>query len=552
MMWPSIELPGGINVLQGALRQNQPAFICVDYCSLVCPLPAAAASSYRPCGTTPYPTSDGYKTPSPITQSPQVWSFVSAPQLHPMKVTINTYQSGTSPGLVFVAPYGFSSEAEYGQPGALIMDNSGNPFWFKPLPTNLMNTDFRVQQLNGKPVLTFWQGTLVTPPAYTNAPAGSSEPGSCYYIMDNTYRVIKTVAAKYGFTSDIHEFLITPANTALFLSTRAIPMDLTGYGGPAKGYVQDFSIQEIDLQTDNVLFFWDALKNIPLSASYQPASSATSSGNVWDVYHLNSIGLTDSPTDILVSSRNTWTIYRINKPTGQIVWQLGGMQSSFAIDSAATFSWQHDARFLPGNVVSMFDDNCCEDTSAPAPSGTPPSHGLFLQLDLTNMTASVMKEYYHDPNVNVGSQGSTQSLVNGNVFVGWGQEPYYSEFAPGGNSEDDPAMNFLYDAQMPTNNYSYRAYREDWVGMPYYPPSIAVQSMSGLTTVYASWNGATEVASWELFGGRNRYSLVPLTTVPKSGFETSITVANSGPFFQVKALDAYGNVIGVSAIARAS
>src|SRR6185312_11106806 len=114
---------------------------------------------------------------------------------------------------------------------------------------------------------------------------------SCYYILDNTYAVIKTISAQEGFTSDIHEFLLTPSNTALFLSTKAVPMDLTPYGGPKDGYVQDFAIQEIDLQTNKIVFFWDALQHIPLTDSYEPASSATSSGNIWDAYHLNSIGL---------------------------------------------------------------------------------------------------------------------------------------------------------------------------------------------------------------------------------------------------------------------
>jgi hypothetical protein len=517
---------------------------------VVCSLSAGPASSQSNlCGTVPYPTS--YSTPNPITQSPQVWSFVSEPNLHPMKITVNTYQPGTSSGLIFLAPYAFSDDAEYGQPGALILDNSGNPFWFRPLNSpNLMNTDFRMQQLNGKPVLTFWQGTLATPPAYSNAPAGSSELGSCFYIIDNTYRVIKTVTAQFGFTSDVHEFLLTPANTALYLSTRTVPMNLAPYGGPSNGFVQDFSIQEVDLQTNNVVFFWDALNNIPLVNSYEPASSATSSGNVWDAYHLNSLGLTDSPTDILVSGRNTSTIYRINKPTGRIVWQLGGKQSSFTIGSGAAFSWQHDARFLPNNVISMFDDNCCQNNAAPTPPGTPFSHGLFLQLDLTNMTASLQKEFYHNPNLNVGSQGNAESLANGNVFIGWGQSSYYSEFAPGGNSSNNPALNTLYAAQMPSNNYTYRAYREDWVGTPYYPPSIAVISRSGQTTVYASWNGATEIKTWALFGGSNSRKLLPLNNVAKSGFETSIPVANGGPFFQVKALDINGTVIGVSAVMR--
>lgn len=498
------------------------------------------------CGSIPYPSNTGYITPEPIVNSPQVWSFVSEPDLHPMKVTVNTYKSGTSSGLIFLAPYGFSSVAMTGQPGALMVDNGGNPYWFRPLSSpNLMNTDFRMQTFDGKPVLTFWQGTLATPPAYTNAPGGSSEPGSCYYILDDTYAVIKTVMAQLGFTSDIHEFLLTPNNTALFLSTKTVAMDLTPYGGPSDGYIQDFAIQEIDLHTNKLIFFWNALNHIPLADSYEPASNAVNSANIWDVYHLNSIGLTDSVDDIIVSGRSTWTIYRINKPTGNIVWQLGGMQSSFAIDSGGEFSWQHDARFLPGNLVSMFDDNS-DDSSVPGP----PSHGLILQLDLSNMTAGVYRSYYHDPNIIVASQGNVQSLANGNKFVGWGQSQYFSEFSEAGNTEINPALNLLFEAQMPDTNYSYRAYRNNWVGRPFYPPSIGITSSSGQTTVYASWNGSTETAQWQVWAGTKSKKLYPVSSAFRSGFETAISTSSKGPYFQVKALDANGQVIGQSKVVK--
>ena len=517
-------------------------FLLLLFMAIIPSSSRASSLDSQNCGTVPYPSNTGHKTPNPIIKSSQVWSFVSEPQLHPMKVAINTYNAGTSSGSIFLAPYAFSDDATYGQPGSLILDNGGNPVWFLPLNSpNLMNTDFRMQQLGGKPVLSFWQGTLATPPTYTNVPAGSSEPGSCYYIVDNTYRIIKTVAAQNGFTTDIHEFLLTPSNTALLLSTRTVSMDLTPYGGPQHGYVQDFAIQEIDLKTNNLLFFWDALNHIPLAESYEPASSASSSSNIWDAYHLNSIGLTDDAKDIVVSGRNTSTIYKINKPSGTIVWRLGGKQSDFTIESGAEFSWQHDARFLPPNVISMFDDNCCE-TSGSVPAGTPPSHGLFLQLNLATKTASLLKEYYHDPNLNISSQGNTQSLANGNVFIGWGQSAYYSEYAAGGST--------LYDAQMPGSNYTYRAYREKWVGTPYYPPSIAVVSNNGVATVYASWNGSTETTTWQLFSGSGLKQFSLTKTVAKSGFETAISVTNSGPYFQVKALDASGKVIGVSKITR--
>lgn len=501
------------------------------------------------CGTVPYPSNTTHITPASIIDSPQVWSFVSEPHLHPMKISVNKFDPGTSSGFIFLSPYAFSENATYGQTGSVIFDNFGTPFWFRPLPTpNLMNTDFRVQQLFGKPVLTFWQGTLATPPTYTNAPGGSSEPGSCYYILDDRYRVIRNVSAREGFTSDIHEFLLTPYNTALFLSTKAVPMDLTPYGGPADGYVQDFAIQEIDLKTNQLVFFWDALEHLSLTDSFEPASSATSSGNIWDAFHLNAISLTDDVNDIIFSSRNFWTIFRINKPTGNIVWRLGGKQSSFVLEPGAEFSWQHDCRFLPNNRISMFDDNCCE--GATVPPGTPPAHGLVLQLDLVNLTASMVTSYYHDPNINVASQGNVQTLPNSNKFVGWGQSQYFSEFSEAGNTEANPSVNLLYDAQMPGNNFSYRAYRHNWVGMPHYPPSVAVKRTPGQVTVYASWNGSTETSSWQVFAGNTPKKLKLIANAAKTGFETPIPVTGNFIYFKVKALDAEGHVIGVSKVTR--
>lgn len=502
------------------------------------------------CGTNPFPSNTGFLTPDPILDSPDVWSFVSEPTLHPMKVTVNLSLAGTAPGLILLAPYAFSFLPCIGQQGALIADSAGNPVWFSPTgSSNLMNTDFRVQTLNGSPVLTFWQGTLATPPVYTNLPAASSEIGSCYHILDSTYATIQTVAAQGGYNSDIHEFLITPENTALLLSTKAVPMDLTPFGGPQDGFVNDFAVQEIDLTTNELLFFWSALGHIPLTDSFEPASAAVDSNNVWDAYHLNSVGLvTDGSNDILVSARNTWTIYRISRTSGNIVWNLGGKNSSFTIDSDAEFSWQHDARFLAftatDNTISMFDDNCCEGETVPP--GTPPAHGLVLDLNLTSMNASLSTAYFHDPNINVASQGNVQTLPNTNKFIGWGQSQYYSEYLAAGNTENTPSLNLIYDASIPSNNYTYRAYKFEWTGTPFFPPKLAVVSSNGQITVYASWNGSTETASWQVFAGNSPTHLTLVASAPKSGFETAIPVSSSASFFQVQALNAGSSVIGVS------
>jgi hypothetical protein len=134
--------------------------------------------------------------------------------------------------------------------------------------------------------------------------------------------------------------------------------------------------------------------------------------------------------------------------------------------------------------------------------------------------------------------GNTQTLPNGNVFVGWGSQPYFSEYDRSGQT--------LLDAVFPGPDLSYRATREQWAGLPLYPPAGAARQSAGKTTVYASWNGATQVASWRLLAGPSASQLTVLGTAPRYGFETAITVPRSYAKYQVQALDTRGQVIGAS------
>ncbi|MHB1949091.1 MAG: arylsulfotransferase family protein [Gammaproteobacteria bacterium] len=524
----------------------------LQYHNNVIPLTSLNTQVSGACGTTVYPSNTGIPVATPIINSSQVWSFVSASDLHPMKVNVSSYVANLlAPGLIFNAPYATSGVPAYGQNGALILDNDGNPVWFRPLSSpSLMNMDVKVQTLDNQQVLTFWQGTVATPPTYTNVPAGSAEPGSCYYILDNSYRILNTVSAFYDFIPDVHEFLITPNNTFLFLATKVIPMDLTPYGGPKNGSIQDYSIQEVDIATNKLIFFWDAIAHIPLNSTFLPASTAVVSNNVWDPYHLNSIGLiSDNLQDLLISGRNTWTIYRLNKPTGQFVWRLVGDGSGdFAIPNpAARFAWQHDVRYISSGMISLFDDECCANPRV-LPPGTVPSHGLILNLDLGNHIASTGASYFHNPNLFASSQGNNQILSNNNRFMGFGSSGYYTEYAMRGNTQETSPINILYDAKMPGGNASYRSVRQVWVGMPYYPPSLAVQTNNNQTFAYASWNGATEVHSWQVYAGLYSDRLSLVGSAMKNGFETAIPISKGWSFFQVKALNSQGKVIGTSRI----
>jgi hypothetical protein len=132
-----------------------------------------------------------------------------------------------------------------------------------------------------------------------------------------------------------------------------------------------------------------------------------------------------------------------------------------------------------------------------------------------------------------------QVLSNGNVFIGWGSEPNFSEFSRDGE--------LLYDANFVTKQQSYRAFRFPWQGQPQI--NIAVMVKSGTRdklVLYVSWNGATEVATWEVLAGPSRNRLRTIGSVPRNGFETVITLRTSEPVVDVRAKDRSGRVLGTA------
>jgi hypothetical protein len=143
------------------------------------------------------------------------------------------------------------------------------------------------------------------------------------------------------------------------------------------------------------------------------------------------------------------------------------------------------------------------------------------------------------PPLLTGSQGNDQVLSDGNSLVGWGEEPYLTEFGPDGQ--------ILFEMHYPSPGQSYRAYRFPWNAQPAAPPALVVKS-SGTesATVYASWNGATDVSEWRVLGGPSATELTAIATVPATGFETSIPVSTTDPDFVVQALGAGGQVLGTS------
>jgi hypothetical protein len=75
----------------------------------------------------------------------------------------------------------------------------------------------------------------------------------------------------------------------------------------------------------------------------------------------------------------------------------------------------------------------------------------------------------------------------------------------------------------------------------------------GRATAYASWNGATEVASWRVLAGPTATSTKPIATLARAGFETAVVLPSStaaGSYVSVQALSATGAVLGAAASRR--
>jgi hypothetical protein len=453
-------------------------------------------------------TTTGDEAPPPAQQ------FRSRPDLRPPLVHVNTPARGTAPGYIFLAP-----KRDVAQAGPLILDDAGRVVWFRPLDTKGV-ADFRVQRYRGRPVLTWWRG---------RAEKGI---GSGYFvILDRSYRTIATVRAGNGLAADIHEFVITPRNTALFAIYHRLPRDLASLGGPKQGAIQDNIVQEVDIATGRVLFEWHSDGRVALEESYAkvPPASRGSKADPYDYFHINSID-EDTDGNLLLSARNTQAIYKISRSTGAVMWRLGGKRSDFAMGPGTRFAWQHDARRQPDGTITLFDNEA-------DPKVGDRSRVLVLRLDEEAMRATLVRSYIHPRGLLSGSQGNAQFLPNSHVVVGWGAKPYVTEF--------DGRGRVLLDLRFVggKDGDSYRAYRFAWTGLPRDRPAARLVG----DTLYVSWNGATEVASWRVLAGSDAEHLNAQTTVPKAGFETAVAVGPDADSFAVEALSRGGQVLGRSA-----
>lgn len=368
--------------------------------------------------------------------------------------------------------------------------------------------------------------------------------------MDNTYTLKHTIEAANGLQGDLHEFLITDDDTALITVYQVVEHDLTSLG-KSIGPIWDCLIQEISIETGELLFEWRAADHLNVSDTYRPiGGEGEPNGAAFDWFHINSIEK-DPDGNYLISSRYLHSVTKIDGKTGEVIWILGGKRNMFEDLSngrATDFAFQHDARWTNNfGEITLFDntdDGQASDKAHP--------RGLRINVDQETMSVSLITEYKNPHKFTAASQGSMQNLDNGNVLLGYGFSGAFTEFDHDGAVLCD--SHFGPESQFGTGGVqSYRVLKMPWQGMPATDPDLVVaQDDDGIWSAYFSWNGATEVAEWVLQGTDNPDSVEKkawktLESSRRTGFETSILLKADHPnYLHVVALDWTSNILGTS------
>ncbi len=468
---------------------------------------------------TPYPTSGVGGFPNPPAAAADFQGFYTMPGVEAPVLTVAVADHDPTAGDILT-----TTGPGPGQYGPLIYTPQGRLVWFQKLSGGEAAENLSEQTYEGQRDLTWWKGRVLS--------LGFGEGEDV--VMNSHYQTVARIPGANGLKADLHDFQIAADSVAYITAYNPVRCNLNSIKGSSAGVLLDTAIQEIDMRTGLVRWEWHSLDHVGPSESEVEVPTRP---EPWDYFHLNSID-PEPNGNLLISARSTWAAYQLQAGAGTVMWRLGGNRSSFAMGPGTKMAWQHDGRLLPDGELTFFDDG-----------SNPPIHtqsrGLRIKLDLGARRASLVTAYTHsDPPLLAASQGNMQTLAEGSALVGFGAVPAISEFATDGS--------LRFDAHLPFDMSFYRAFRFPWSGRPLSPPAVlaSLNNTGEETIVHASWNGASDVASWRVLAGQSSGSMTAQATIAAPGFESSTILPRKYAFAAVQALDGAGRVLGSSSTVR--
>ena len=353
--------------------------------------------------------------------------------------------------------------------GPLIIDSAGDPVWFLPFTTKNIH-DFRVQELDGKPVLTWWEGQ------FQNGLRRGRVRDPRLHLHGDQARLGRERLRRRP--ARVHAHAVRHGADQR-LQQRQRPTSRAS-AGRGTGRCSRASCRRSTSRTGKLLFEWHSFDHVGLDESYLPNVAGA-----WDYFHLNSVDLL-ADGNYLISARHTSTVYKLDRATGEIVWRLGGKKSDFQIGPGTAFAYQHDARARGNGVVSIFDDGGYSTVSAIEPLARDLPHARRDRDDGDARARAPAAR--RAARVRDGQRAAAVRTGTCSSVGAWCRAARSSRRAATSSSTR---------ASSPPRR-RYRTYRNTVDGTPAGQPNVAVVPKGNGVDLFVSWNGATEVARWRV------------------------------------------------------
>jgi hypothetical protein len=263
-----------------------------------------------------------------------------------------------------------------------------------------------------------------------------------WHILDSNFVQVDSVLCVDRLT-DHHELMVTEDGHYFIICREDSTMDVSalhtknGTPGSMNAQVRMVVLQELDANKQLVKE-WRGFDHYSI---FDSDTNYFTNPGLLDLTHSNSIDL-DEEGHVMVSHRHLNEVTLIDWNTGAIRWRLSGKNNDFDLLGDAGYYGQHDARFLPGGRISLFDNGNFHHLG----------RGLVLEVDTALWEARILGSY--GDSIGSISMGSFRLLGDGSALMNLGevsnsQDPVVWHYA----ADSTPVMSM----RIHSNFMTYRA-----------------------------------------------------------------------------------------------
>lgn len=339
---------------------------------------------------------------------------------------------GTAPTIPYIMTELVVDSTKY----EVIFDSTGTLVWYRTMQRPAGGGDFEMQPTG---VFTAYDGTSTGWQPVTGTWLAFGLDGAAQ----------KTWTAPSGSFTDQHEFRlrVEDGDTAAYFPIYDIaPLDMTAHCGNSTTPTAEHKLVRVDAGGMHTIF--DARSRFTPADWVSPPVCG-----LGDFDHPNAFDF-DGDHTLIVSWRNLGALTAIDETTGQVLWQLGGQQSTLTLsgDPLNGTGGQHSVRMSGPNKFVVYDNGT---------NHVPPQSRMAeYTIDAANGVASLTRQYLHPNTIFTMFQGSVSPLANGGVLIGWSTAATITEV--------DANSNLVWEGVLQISGVSQQFYRALPLGSLYH------------------------------------------------------------------------------------